>query len=187
MVIYMKEFSITSMSKKTYDRICVIQTYTIGVIIATVLLSAFVVMHVASGSMYPTFKTDTIIIVSRKDRIPDREDKMVFFPNSTVKDKNNNLLNDYLLLSKGERSFTKRCVGIPGDTIAVHDGRLIRNGEIVNEDYTNEDFMDYEMDEVTLGEDEYFMMGDNRNDSHDSHVFGPVHKDQFVGKIIFFY
>lgn len=68
------------------------------------------------------------------------------------------------------KTFVKRIVGCPGDVIEFRDGQLIRNGEEVREtyltEYRNRD--GYTMPAMTLGEDEYFVCGDNRDNSHDS-------------------
>lgn len=69
----------------------------------------------------------------------------------------------------------KRLVGLPGDTLQIRNGKLIINGEIPDE-YQYEDIVEPGglKHPVTLGEDEYIVIGDNRNNSLDSRVFGSV-------------
>ena len=74
----------------------------------------------------------------------------------------------------GERNegklFVKRIVGAPGDVIAFRDGQLYRNGEAVEESYLtpSRNQGGYTMEPMELGEGEYFVCGDNRDNSHDS-------------------
>ena len=81
----------------------------------------------------------------------------------------------------------KRVIGVPGDTLAIHDGYVIRNGETIMEPYIKDFFTDTEMDEITVPEGFLFCMGDNRQnsaDSRDSRI-GYVDMDTVMGKAIF--
>lgn len=73
----------------------------------------------------------------------------------------------------GER-IVKRIIGIPGDTIAIQDNAVYLNGEKLDEPYIAEEMINDDMEPVTLTEDMYFVMGDNRNLSLDSRRIGPV-------------
>ena len=77
----------------------------------------------------------------------------------------------------------KRIIGMPGDTVSIRDNTVYVNGEEVEEDYAYGETSDYE--EITLGDDEYFILGDNRPISKDSRYFGPVKEDEIIGKVIF--
>ncbi len=83
-----------------------------------------------------------------------------------------------------DHDYIKRIVGLPGDYIQLIDGKVYINGEQFHEDYINGDYTEiingYEW---KLKEDEYFVMGDNRNPggSTDSRVFGPVNLEQIKG------
>jgi len=84
------------------------------------------------------------------------------------------------------KHFVKRVVGVPGDTVAVSAGKLLVNGTATAEPYL-EKSLEYEVAPVKLGAGQFFVLGDNRNNSNDSHVFGPVGGESFVGKVEFRY
>ena len=93
----------------------------------------------------------------------------------------------YLSQEKGiprSEVFIKRIVGIPGDTISVHNGALYRNGKRISESFTKEP-LDYEMKPLRVNENQLFMMGDNRNNSYDSHIWGPLPKNEVIGRAVF--
>lgn len=81
-----------------------------------------------------------------------------------------------------ERDYIKRLIGVPGDTLQVKNGKLYRNGKMQNETYLNEPFADYDMKPVTIPKGKVFAMGDNRNNSNDGHVWGPLDRDRILGK-----
>lgn len=83
---------------------------------------------------------------------------------------------------RGNTNFVKRVVGIPGDTVEVRDATLFVNGEPVDEpNIVNKP--NYTMPPVTVGEGDYFVLGDNRPHSNDSHIIGTLERDQIVGKV----
>jgi signal peptidase I len=88
-----------------------------------------------------------------------------------------------------DTNFIKRVVAGPGDTLAIEKGVPIVNGEALEEDYTlpcrNGD-CDFPT-EITIPDDHYFMMGDNRGESDDSRYWGPVPRDWIIGKAFFTY
>lgn len=87
------------------------------------------------------------------------------------------------------RLYIKRVVGEPGDEISLEDGEVLVNGKVYEEDYVHAPatLQTSEFSDRVLGEDEYFVMGDNRlpNASNDSRNFGSLSKDQIVGHAFF--
>lgn len=82
--------------------------------------------------------------------------------------------------------YVKRIIGLPGETVQIKDGQILIDGQVLEEDYGLETIKDGRKAEtpITLGPDEYFVLGDNRNyssDSRDSDV-GCVSRSQILGK-----
>jgi len=86
-----------------------------------------------------------------------------------------------------QQFYIKRVIGLPGETVEIVDGVIkiynteYPNGVVVTEDYINEYTSGHER--VTLGLDEYFVMGDNRDASLDSRKFGPIKADSITGRV----
>lgn len=121
------------------------------------------------------------------------------FSNILAKDWEISRLDIVVVEGKGnlDELWVKRVIGLPHDTIYAKDDVLYVNGIKVDEDFLDEEYVDEirekfgmfteDFDEVTLGEDEYFLMGDNRRYSMDSRMVGSFHKDEIVSKGIFIY
>lgn len=83
--------------------------------------------------------------------------------------------------------YIKRVIGLPGETVEIIDGTIkiynleYPNGVIIQEDYLEEETIGRSY--VTLGLNEYYLMGDNRDQSLDSRTFGPVSVDDIVGRV----
>ena len=82
--------------------------------------------------------------------------------------------------------YIKRIIGLPGETVQVIDGYVYINGEMLDENYGLEVMDDpgITAEPITLGEDEYFVLGDNRNHSSDSRdpSVGVLHRDDIMGR-----
>lgn len=85
--------------------------------------------------------------------------------------------------------YIKRIIGLPGETVQIdEDGNIYIDGEVLEESYGREiisqETIGIAAEPIVLGEDEYFVMGDNRNNSSDSRteVVGNIHKDDIVGR-----
>lgn len=84
--------------------------------------------------------------------------------------------------------YIKRVIGLPGDVLEIKNNVVYLNGKAIEEDYTQFTRSSYpnnpfgNMSAVTIPEDSYFVMGDNRDNSQDSRFWGTVHRDAIHGK-----
>lgn len=124
--------------------------------------------EVIGDSMQPNFFTGEHIIVNRFAYYygsPARGDVIVMIDPRDV------TLN-----------FIKRMIGLPGETVQIKEGRVYINGALLDEPYIR-DFCRNNCDgNWTLKDNEYFVLGDNRPVSYDSHAFGPVPRNLIVGQ-----
>lgn len=77
----------------------------------------------------------------------------------------------------------KRVIGMPGETVSIKNDKIYINGKIIDNSFAYGITSD--VDKIELGEDEYFILGDNRLISKDSRYFGPVTKSEIIGKVVF--
>ncbi len=148
--------------------------YLLVVVALTFLFVQFVGQrtHVNGDSMNVTLEDGDNLIVDKlsyRFKDPERYDIIVF---------------PYQYQEK--TYYIKRIIGLPGETVQVIDGLVYIDGEMLDESYGKE-VMEYAgvvSEPITLGEDEYFVLGDNRNNSSDSRdpSVGNIHEDQIIGK-----
>jgi signal peptidase I len=81
----------------------------------------------------------------------------------------------------GTTDMVKRVIGLPGETVAVKGGKVLINGKPLDEPYITEPPM-YDTKPTKLDSDEYWMLGDNRNNSSDSSEWGPLQRHAFSGR-----
>lgn len=150
---------------------------------AVMMLIAFVAVFcfgirtsVIGGSMEPTLSNGQEILIDRFSYFfvsPGRGDVVVFLPNG----------------NENSHYYVKRIIGLPGDTISIQDGYVMINGIIYDEDGKYDKMEDGGIaeTEIILGEDEYFVLGDNRNNSEDSRSsnVGIVMRNYMIGKAWF--
>ncbi len=124
---------------------------------------------IPSGSMIPTLEVGDRVLVNKfiyRFTDPNRGDIIVFES-----------------VDKTDEDLIKRVVGLPGDEIAVKSGKLYVNGEPQREPYTNKKLPDRSFyAKTTVPKDHVFVMGDNRGNSADSRVFGPLPEENIEGE-----
>jgi signal peptidase I len=151
-----------------------------GVIILVAVAFAFLVrgfafqtFYIPSESMVPRLETDDRVLVNKLTydlRDPARGDVVVFRtpPGSHI---------------TGMDDLVKRIVGMPGDTIEGRDGRIYINGKLLAEPYLDAGVQSKTFGPVEVPANSYYMLGDNRQFSNDSTVWGPAKGDLFVGPV----
>ena len=87
-----------------------------------------------------------------------------------------------------DKSYIKRVIGVPGDRVRIDHGQVYVNGKALVENYIKDDGPDYfTMDEETVPEGNYFVLGDHRTSSSDSRSWGFVPRENIYGKAVFVY
>ncbi len=125
---------------------------------------------VSGASMYPTFTSGQYLIVDQLSydfSLPHRGDVVILkYPLDT------------------SVYFIKRIIGLPGETVSINNGVVTINpGNItLSEPYIESDHRSFDTSTTTLGPNQYFVMGDNRNQSSDSRIWGTVPRDLIVGR-----
>jgi len=85
---------------------------------------------------------------------------------------------------EGKNRLIKRVIGVPGDTFDIKEGKVFLNGEALNEPYVKgKTYANGMMFPIIIGDNEYFVMGDNRENSMDSRYLGLISKDKIEGKV----
>lgn len=135
-------------------------------------------VHVIGSSMFPTVLDQDYLIATKIDyrlHPPQRGDIII-------------MRDPY----DSNRDFIKRVIAVPGDHILIRGGQTFINGHLVRESYINSEPWTENADwplgptgdpqGVLMNTDEFFVMGDNRNHSSDSRVFGRVRRDQIEAR-----
>jgi signal peptidase I len=151
----------------------IIEAVILAIILAAVIrIWLFEPFYIPSPSMEPALNTNDRIIVNKiayKFHSPERRDIIVF---------------QYPL--DPERDFVKRVIALEGETIEVRDNYVYINGKRLEEPYIPEAMVS-DFGPVRVPKDHLFVMGDNRNNSDDSRVWGALHTKYLIGKTVLKY
>lgn len=149
----------------------------LGAFLVAVLLKTFVfqAFYIPSTSMMPTLHVHDRVLVNKLSDDLDgiHRGDLVVFERPDDDD------------GVGVDDLIKRVIGMPGDTVEVRDSTVLIDGDPLDEPYLPEG-LDYpDMAPVVVPAGEIFVMGDNRPDSRDSRVFGPIPQEDIVGRAFF--
>lgn len=135
------------------------------IILVVIVIRTFIITPIAvqGESMVPTLAGNEIMILKKYDTDYKRFDIVVV--NKSVEGSN----------------LIKRVIGLPGETIKYRRGKLYINDKIIDDSYAYGNTEDFQA--ITLGPDEYFLMGDNREISLDSRILGVIKKDEIEGTV----
>ncbi len=138
------------------------------IILVVVLIRTYIgtPVKVSGSSMYPTLTGKEIMILNKLDKKHERFEIVV------VKTNHGDII--------------KRVVGLPGETISIENSKIYINGRLIKDKFGKGKTSDYK--KVKLSKNEYFVLGDNREDSMDSRYYGPINKKNIKGstKLILF-
>jgi signal peptidase I len=150
--------------------IIIIAAFAIAMLVQAFLVKPFTIHQI---SMLPTLEEGDRILINRlaySFRDPEAGDIVVF---QSPMDSGDDLV--------------KRIVAVGGDRVAISDGTLYVNGEAQDEPYLLDRGFRGQMAETTVPPDHVFVLGDNRNNSGDSRLFGPIDEDSLVGSAFLIY
>jgi len=139
-------------------------------------------VSVIGSAMETTLYNGEDVIVNKTSYLlisPKRDAVIAFYPEQ--EDGDETLQDDSTVL-------IRRVVGVPGEKVQIREGKIYIDGEIVKEKYSFSPMISAGLanNEITLGEDEYFVLSDNRNDMDDSRnaSFTKVKRENIIGKVI---
>jgi len=139
---------------------------------------------IPSGSMLPTLEIkDRILVEKISPRVTSLQKKHLNHESIVVFHPPQQLVNAGY---EKNSALIKRVVGLPGDKIEVNKGELVRNGEVIKESW-RELPINYEMDSVIIPNHFIWVLGDNRNNSLDSHLWGLLPEEKVIGTAIWRY
>ncbi len=133
--------------------------------------------YIPSDSMFPTLEVGDRIVVEKVSSYfssPNFQDIIVFHPPE--------LLQNYGY--DADQAFIKRVIGDSQDTIVVGDGQVYLNGMEIKEPYIKEP-PNYQLPPLQVPQNQLFVLGDNRNNSNDSHVWGFLPENKVIGRAVF--
>ncbi|MDF2985058.1 MAG: signal peptidase [Eubacterium sp.] len=173
-------------------------TILISIIVALlVIIFLFQPTSVNGPSMENTLHNGDKIIINKTQNIfhkkPDYEDIVIIdsrvdrkrtFMDNVIDPLKYNIIVTKITENTDEIFWVKRVIGKAGDVLEFKDGKVIRNGETLEESYIKEPMKNQSDEKITVPENSVFVMGDNRNESMDSRVIGPVPLDHVVGKYL---
>src|ERR671923_1327742 len=145
----------------------------LALVLYVVIQYAVQTVHVLGSSMFSTLHDNDLLVASKisyKLHQPQRGDIVVFKPPD-----------------EASRDFIKRIIALPGERIRIVNSVVYINGQVLHEPYLperwtyNNNWPPSGQDQL-IPPDQYFVMGDNRNHSSDSRMFGPIERDSILGK-----
>lgn len=170
---------------------------TIGGVLLCLIIFRFYIFQpfsIKGSSMEPTFHDGEYLIVNEFSyhfSTPKRGDVVVFkHPEPACSEFISDSYFNKVFFQGPCQNYIKRVIGLPGETVIVRDGKVIikneenPNGEVLNEDYISDNIPTLGSQTVIVGDDEYYVIGDNRNPnaSSDSREWGPLPKSHIIGK-----
>jgi signal peptidase I len=160
-------------------------TFLIAIVIFLGLQISIKSFEVFNVSMLPTYREGDLIIVNKLaysfNNTPGRQDEIVFYaPGNGVKPTFD------LFFTQHPSCFIKRVIGLPGDTVEIRNKTVFVNGNALSEPYLNET-PNYFMPARQIPAGQFFVLGDNRNHSNDSHTGWLVPSGDIIGKVWFRY
>jgi len=167
-------------------------------LVLTVLVKGFLVQafYIPSRSMEPTLDVGDRVVVNRlayRVGDPGRGQVVVFLrptghepaaPSGPLSLLRRAVAEGLGATPPGSEDLIKRVIGVPGDVVEGRRGRLLRNGKPVDEPYLPARTFTSDFGPVRVRPDHYWVMGDNREDSADSRVFGQVPRSALVGRAV---
>jgi signal peptidase I len=166
----------------------------LAALVVAVLIKTFIVQpfFIPSGSMIPTLLVDDRVMVSKLSYrlgTPEAGD-VVVFENPWAEDREESVPEVVIrsvLEALGVRTdasddLIKRIIATEGEVIEIRDGRVVVDGVVSTEPYLPDGVAMSEFGPVTVPLDHVFVMGDNRNASSDSRVFGPIPESDIIGR-----
>ena len=151
--------------------VIVVAGLSVALLVRTSVLQAF---YIPSESMVPTFEIDDRVVVDKlSSRFrPIRRGSIVVFQRPARS------------VGGGTEDLVKRVIAMAGDTVEGRGGTVYLNGKALDEPYLRVAASTYNLPATTIGKGDLWVMGDNRDNSADSRVFGPIRVTSVVGRVV---